>query len=191
MKKQITKTKSCKIVEITISTDGSSTGPYFSINGRLLEIQSHGRFTETISGCIHDEILKVAPELKPFVDLHLSDLDGVPMYAVGNGFYWLCKIAGIPQQYGPDQSPEECRKILQEHLRIGYAETLFLLDQVAVAYIDGKDELFFKEITPENRTKQEEQGVFRAKTLFNKEVDSMKERWKSEAESALKLLESL
>ena len=192
MKKQITKTKPRKIVEINISTDGSSTGPYFSITGRLLEIQSHGRFVETTSGCIHDEILKVAPELKPFVDLHSSDLQGVPMHSVENGFYWLCKVAGIPQQYGPDQSPEECTKIFQEHLRIGYPETLSLVGRVANAYLDGKAEIATSpEVTDKCRKMQEEQGIFRAKNLFKKEVDGMKERWQNEAAQAIKLLEKL
>jgi hypothetical protein len=61
-------------------------------------------------GSTHGAILRAFPKLAPIVALHLSDPDGVPMYALANGRYhlangdrqtaaklWRCDIAELPE----------------------------------------------------------------------------------------------
>lgn len=50
-----------------------------------------GNWRTIACGRIHDDILAVAPELTPFIKLHLSDCLGRPMHAAANGFYHLTK----------------------------------------------------------------------------------------------------
>lgn len=40
-------------------------------------------------GADHTTILELRPDLKIFADLHLSDLSGLPMHAIENGWHWL------------------------------------------------------------------------------------------------------
>jgi hypothetical protein len=61
----------------------------WSITADIYEKRRNGRFVWCASNCCHDEILKYFPEFKPFVNLHLSNHYGQPMYPVENGFYHL------------------------------------------------------------------------------------------------------
>lgn len=61
----------------------------WSITADIYEKRRNGRFVLCTSSCCHEEILKYFPEFKPFVNLHLSNHYGQPMYPVENGFYHL------------------------------------------------------------------------------------------------------
>lgn len=63
----------------------------WSITGILQQKKGNGRFYDIGHGCIHEEILKASPKLKMFVDLHLCDWRGTPLYPVENGYYFLQK----------------------------------------------------------------------------------------------------
>lgn len=87
------------IIEISLDDDCKNGHADFSITGstfRKKEIRDFDtkmingiEYSYECGGCIHDEILQVMPELKIFVNLHLSDAKGAPMYAIENGYYHL------------------------------------------------------------------------------------------------------
>lgn len=64
----------------------------WSITGILQQKKGNGRFYDIGHGCIHEEILKASPKLKMFVDLHLCDWRGTPLYPVETGYYFYKKI---------------------------------------------------------------------------------------------------
>ena len=116
-------------------------------------------------GCLHEEILQYRPDLKCFVDLHLSDIDGQPMHPEENGWYWLAKAAGIPQRYEPEQTKERCLEYFAQHCRISNLEAAIIIGQIQ-----------------EKEFPRDE---------WQKIMSGMRPRWKKEAENALALLETL
>lgn len=81
--------------------DGNAR-PHFSAQGEERNTRKRGDNAIEACGCLHEEILRVFPQLAPVVALHLADDHGVPMYAVENGAYWLG--FGDPR-YEPEDTP--------------------------------------------------------------------------------------
>lgn len=90
-------------VKIRLNDEYKNGHADFAITGTVYEKDKWGNWKWSSCGCCHDEILKVFKKFKPFIDLHLCDAIGVPMYAVGNGRYHL---------------RESSRKVVMEYLRI-------------------------------------------------------------------------
>lgn len=61
-------------------------GGYLSITGELIPYRCK---TPHISGCIHEYIIEAFPALKPYIWLHLANLDGTVTYEVENSLYYL------------------------------------------------------------------------------------------------------
>ena len=78
-------------VEIRLNDQCSNGHQDFSITGDIYENQTgnkNDRYHAT-GGCIHEHILKHFPQFKIFVDLHLCDYKGNPMYTDANRFYHI------------------------------------------------------------------------------------------------------
>lgn len=79
-----------KIVCVHISLDDDCHNGHadFSMTGEIYNgYKSDARMIS--GGCCHEAILDVFPEFKIFADLHLSDCQGTPMYAVENGYFFF------------------------------------------------------------------------------------------------------
>ena len=79
------------VVKISLDDDCKNTCCDWSITGDIYRRKRNGSYEDYRGGCIHDDILKHFPGFKKFVDLHLSDCHGAPMYAVENGYYIMNK----------------------------------------------------------------------------------------------------
>lgn len=85
-----------KQLDVVIRLDDECNNGHcdWSITGDVYRITPRGTKIHEMGGCIHDVILKHFPEFRCFVELHLSDAHGAPMYAVENSHYIL-KTKGL------------------------------------------------------------------------------------------------
>lgn len=74
-------------VEILLADNCKNNICAWSITANIYEQRKNGRFVFRAGGCCHEEIIERFPQFKMFVDLHLSNHYGEPMYPVENGFY--------------------------------------------------------------------------------------------------------
>lgn len=135
--------------------------PYFSLTAEAKEFGS---------GPQHDLILEQCPDLAPLADLHLSDINGVPMHAVENGWYWLEGAAGgwgsrFHGAQHPGVEPEKCLRILAQHLRLSNSEAENLLKETSHSV--------------------ERNGLITAKRGFAWYIERLKPHWKAEADEAI------
>jgi hypothetical protein len=117
-----------KVRAALVHLDGNPK-PYFSITGEIHYQAKNNRWVEVACGCIHDEILQHFPNLKPLVDIHLSDDQGVPMHAYANASYW----AGFTKWQKRDI------KKLAAHLRTSELHAPSMVEDV-LKYMNETDE---------------------------------------------------
>lgn len=146
--------------------------PYFS-----LTCTAHRKgFPEQYQGggADHTTILRHWPRFADLAELHLSDVDGVPMHAEANGWYWLAGAAGgLGERFhggnGSDaKAAAECLAIFARHCRIGYGEAVAILLR-CLAY--GHERFG--------------DGVGNPREMWKRICESMKPQWKAEAEACI------
>lgn len=96
------------VITAIVSLDDDCNNLHFdwSVTANIKRIARNGRRVDFGGGCCHEQILKHFPKLAPFVALHLASWDGVPMYAVENGYYFA--------QTGPEKLPGALRVTPEE-----------------------------------------------------------------------------
>jgi hypothetical protein len=99
-------------IDIRLNDECKNGHADFAITADAKEYYN-GRWQDSFCGCCHEEILARYPKLKKFVDLHLSDSNGAPMYAQANGFYHL---------WDENKTKEERKRITKEYMRCTEAE---------------------------------------------------------------------
>jgi hypothetical protein len=100
------------VITAELRLDHSTLSDGFAITADLWEKRGNrsgksrwkaGR-EQDAGGCMHDEILRAAPSLRPLVTVHCADPDGTPMHAVANGWYFYSGKAS--QHDKPWDNPE-------------------------------------------------------------------------------------
>lgn len=75
------------IVEVKLTQLGNQK-PYFSVTGEVYPVDRPAIERNLICcGCCHDDIQAITKEFNDIISLHLSDIDGLPLYPLENGFY--------------------------------------------------------------------------------------------------------
>lgn len=155
--------------------------PYFSLQGEERNPKITRGDSIVRCGCMHDDLVRHWPDLKELALLHLSNINGVPMYAEANGWYWLAGVlGGLGEEYhggsgSNGRTPEQCLKIFCEHVRISEEEAKTLIEQVekVPARVYGPDDLGAKKNNRERRA------------FFSSWIEQQKPRWKREADAAI------
>lgn len=104
--------------------------PHFSVTCEVSTNASRRKRDIEAGGCMHELAEKYWPECAAVVRMHLSSaLDGSPMYAEANGFYFLAGMFsdGLGKRFhagngAPSRCTLECAKLFADHMRLSLDE---------------------------------------------------------------------
>jgi hypothetical protein len=178
--------------------------PYFSITADQRRAE-RGVWREDSGGCLHEEIETQWPgKFSDLIALHLSDINGVPMHFLGNGWYNLAGcLGGAGERYHVGNSERhfpkdpadldpakpwsttdyrmptisECVPVFARHCRIPLAEAFAIVEAVRL------------ELGPENEANNappySKQDYKRARAKWDAIGAAMLPRFKAEADACI------
>lgn len=178
---------------IPAGVDGSRVSLTFTVYGGLHMIASNDRpyFSLTYwshrkghpgqcqsGGAGHEEIRRwFGARFDDLAALHLSDIDGVPMHAEANGWFWLAgALGGAGERYhggnnGQSLTPARCLELFARHARISMDEAEAIRYECAGV---------LEPIAPGRPHNPES-----ARATMAAHLRGMRPRWKAEAEAAI------
>lgn len=110
------------VAEISLDDECKNKHCDWSVTGEIYTCSKNwNRVAKIAFGAIGYEISKYMPDLKDFVDMHLNNYLGQPMYPVENGMYWLKNDIKKGMDY------------------LGITE-----EEAKALYVDSGDKLYFK-----------------------------------------------
>lgn len=165
-----------------------NAAPYFALT-YTSHRSGHPRQLES-GGAGHERIAEVFPgRFDDLAALHLSTIDGVPMHAEANGWYWMAgALGGAGEQYHGGNAdrqhwrdvdgvrtfdgyrhstPDECLATFADHARITVEEAAALRDELRDEHANNPD------------------GWTAARATLALRLDDMRPRWKAEALAAI------
>ena len=140
--------------------------PYFSLTHEAHRVNFPRK--DKSGGAAHELILEHFPQFVDLAALHLSGVDGVPVHAEANGWYWLAgALGGMQQQYHggnstPARTADECLAIFARLCRISVDDARELAQRCADA-----------------------DGAAAARAEWRSALEAMRQRWKAEADACI------
>ena len=128
------------IAQYGMSYHQGNSHPYFSITGSIDYRNRADGWTSETCGCIHDEIALHLPELKPLIQFHLWDDNGLPMHYVANAIYWWENWQGL-SKYKAEKTKEEYLEILQQIFKLIQKDANLTKDQETYEILKSNREL--------------------------------------------------
>lgn len=148
---------------------------YWSVTATV-SVRAFGWESSVSAGCQHDLVSRYWPDLKPVIDLHLSDADtGEPMHAEANAWYALAGYyGGAGEQYhagGVTKDPESCLQQFADHVRIDLPAARMVAESIRTCGRDDASDLL---------------GVNWAecRAVMGAWLNTMRTRWQAQADHA-------